>query len=146
MPCPRVTSNVRGQKSVKSFFFFLCTKGAYLAARGVLLDACHAAACQFKRRAPRRSVCARFLARTRGINECFELRMQRLDRRRIQLLKSKLWLWTRLLHPDAQGIAPGIVQRNVLMLLEKAHLPHALRGNPAGRDIGYRPSGKLEAR
>ena len=72
--------------------------------------------------------------------------MQRLNRRRIQLLKSKLRLWTRLLHADAQGIAPGIIQRNVLMLLEEAHFTHAFGGNPAGGDIGYRSSGKFQAR
>ena len=32
------------------------------------------------------------------------------------------------------------------MLLEKAHLAHAFRGNPAGSDIGDRSSGKFQPR
>src|SRR5713226_9567410 len=72
--------------------------------------------------------------------------MQRLDRRGMQLLKSKLRLRTGLLHADAQGVAPRIIQRNVFMLLEEAHLANALGGDPAGGDIGYRSSRELQPR
>jgi len=44
-----------------------------------------------------------------GINKRLQFRVQRLDRGRIKLFKSKFGAAGRLLHADAQRVAPRIV-------------------------------------
>src|SRR2546425_11061039 len=41
-----------------------------------------------------------------------------------------------IVHTEHEHILTGIVDRNVLLRLEKSQLAHALGGNPAGGEVG----------
>src|ERR1700722_7667077 len=102
----------------------------------VLLDACHYAARQFQSRTAGGAVGGRFAARAHGLQKRLELRMQRFHARRGQLFKRKLRLRSGPPHADAQSIAPRVIERNVLVLLEESHFTHAFRRNPACGHVG----------
>src|ERR1700756_2743257 len=117
----------------------------WLDARRVFLDACHHARCQLQCRAPCGAVGFGFFTRMHRVQKGFQLRAQRLYCCGRQFLKCKLGFRSRPLDANTQSISPGVIQRNILMLLEKAHLANAFGRNATGGDIGYRASRKLEA-
>src|SRR6202040_1751677 len=110
----------------------------------VLLDACHHAACQFQSRTARSSAGTRFASSAHGLEKRLELRMQRLYVGRRQFFKRKLRLRSWPLYADAERVAPRVIERNVLMLLEKPHLTHAFGRNPAGRHVSDRAARELQ--
>src|SRR6266478_7667163 len=111
----------------------------------MLLDACHYARGKFQGGAAGLTVDARLAAVTHRFHKGFQFSAQRLDRWRGQLLIREFRLWGRFFRGDAQGVAPGVIERNVLVLLEKAHLAHALGRYAARGHIGHRASLKFQA-
>src|SRR5467141_857937 len=111
----------------------------------MLLDACHYARGKFQGGAASLTVDARLAAVTHRFHKGFQFSAQRLDRWRGQLLIREFRLWGRFFRGDAQGVAPGVIERNVLVLLEKAHLAHALGRYAARGHIGHRASLKFQA-
>src|SRR6267378_7909838 len=131
----------------ESFFCFLCCGERYeLDALPVLLDACHYARGKFEGCAAGGAIDARLRARAYRFYKGFQLRMQRLNRWRRELFVPELGLRSRLFRDDTQSVATRVIERNVLVLLKKAHLAHALGGNAACGYIRHRASREFQAR
>src|SRR5216683_3074504 len=129
----------------ESFVYFLSRGKRYqLDALAMLLDACHHAGGKFEGGAACGAVHARLFTGAHGIDKGLELGAQRFNGRRRQLFKGELRLRTRLFHGDAQRVAPGVIERDVFMLLEESYLADSFCGNAARRDIGDCAAGELE--
>ena len=128
-----------------------CSRGAACCATGWTRASCSrmlsiTRARQLQRRPPCRSVRLGCHSRPHRLRERLQFRAQRFHCRCRQFLKRKFRLRPGPLHANPQRIAPRIIQRNILVLLEKSHLPHALRGNSARRHIGHRAARKFQPR
>src|SRR5713226_8640435 len=84
------------------------------------------------------------VGRARHAPGCLSSRGRQVRGRRRQLFKGELRLRTRLFHGDAQRVAPGVIERDVFMLLEESYLADSFCGNAARRDIGDCAAGELE--
>src|SRR5713101_3908 len=88
-----------------------------LDARGVRADARHNAAGELERGPARLSADARRAPRAYRIHKVLEFRLERLDVLRRQLVKGKLRLRPGTRHAHAQGVAPRVIERDILVLL-----------------------------
>src|SRR5215470_5797356 len=98
----------------------------------MFLDACHYPLRQIQSGAACMAACTRLTARAHTIEKFFQLRLQRLDRRRIEFFKCEFRLRSWLFNRDAQSVAARVVERNVFVLLKEAHLADAFCRNSAG--------------
>src|SRR5579885_772970 len=127
------------------FRFVLCRKHTHrpaiahrMDAFAVLLDACHHAIGQAQRFTPSFPVCCGWHTGPYRPHERLEFGAQWFRGWRGQFLEGKFRLRTRFLHANAKRIPPGVIERNVFMLLEETHLADAFGGNAAGGYIGNR--------
>ncbi len=101
---------------------------------------------KFQGAAPGGAIHERCAASANGVQKGAQFRSQRLFRGGGNFLEIDRLLRILEVDADAQHILAGEIERDIFVLLEKAHLADSFGGDAAGGEIGHRAGGEFDAR